>query len=549
MLGRFFNYFIITIFEIMKTHLLLIFASAFVFTRSSAQIQNIQISTDLYTGNEPSIIYSAINANTYMVAANNGKCFVSHDTCRTWATMVTLYENPGTSNPIGADIDPCVISDTAGNFYYFSTSYYLEEIYFLMNGIDRILCQKSTDNAQSFDTITHLGYNGRELQEKPWAAVDPQTNAIYATWTRWMANGDTLMENDSTVVMFTKSTDGAMTWSNPIRINSVAGGVLDYNIMVNMPMVTVGPNSEVYLVYIAYNKIMFNKSVDGGNTWLDNAIEVTDIPGTWFYNVPGIYFPLAVPNIVCSANGMLYVNWTDQRNGVDDTDVWLKKSADGGMTWSAPIRVNNDLPGKHQFASSIAIDNTDDNMYVLFYDRRNYNDRRTDAYIAKSTNGGATFINYKINTDLVTEDVSYASLGHYTSITARNGIIRPAWVRYPNPSTGFANPIILTALIEKGDLLLSAPETPTAVSLKQSYPNPATNEVYIPFFLHTEAEVTITLYNNLGQQVAVLANKEMEEGQYSLPFNLNQYSIAPGVYYCKIAVNSASFTQKIIFTE
>ncbi|MEZ5146518.1 MAG: sialidase family protein [Bacteroidales bacterium] len=48
-------------------------------------------------------------------------------------------------------------------------------------------------------------------------------------------------------------------------------------------------------------------------------------------------------------NGTIYINWSDQSNGEDDTDVWVVKSTDGGDTWSEPMRVNDDPPGKQQF--------------------------------------------------------------------------------------------------------------------------------------------------------------------------------------------------------
>ena len=78
------------------------------------------------------------------------------------------------------------------------------------------------------------------------------------------------------------------------------------------------------------------------------------MPTGWDYSIPGIDRCNGLPILDCDIsggayNGTLYVNWTDQRNGANDTDVWLKKSTDGGNTWSNIIRVNDDAPGKHQW--------------------------------------------------------------------------------------------------------------------------------------------------------------------------------------------------------
>ena len=42
-------------------------------------------------------------------------------------------------------------------------------------------------------------------------------------------------------------------------------------------------------------------------------------------------------------SGRIYVVWPDSRNG--DPDILLIWSGDGGTTWSAPVRVNDDAVG------------------------------------------------------------------------------------------------------------------------------------------------------------------------------------------------------------
>ena len=122
----------------------------------------------------------------------------------------------------------------------------------------------------------------------------------------------------------------------------------------------------------------------------------------------------------------MYLNWSDQRNGENDTDIWLAKSTDNGDTWSEAIRVNNDGPGKHQFFSWMDVDPSTGYIYVVFYDRRAYGDAQTDVYLAYSTNGGQTFTNQIISEKPFTPNAQ-VFFGDYNDISAVNGRVRPIW--------------------------------------------------------------------------------------------------------------------------
>ena len=80
---------------------------------------------------------------------------------------------------------------------------------------------------------------------------------------------------------------------------------------------------------------MFNKSLDQGETWLNEELNIDPMPGGWDMNIPGLFRANGFSILKCDLSGgpehgTLYVNWADQRNGVDDTDIWLMKSTDQG---------------------------------------------------------------------------------------------------------------------------------------------------------------------------------------------------------------------------
>jgi len=79
----------------------------------------------------------------------------------------------------------------------------------------------------------------------------------------------------------------------------------------------------------------------------------------------------------------------------------------------------------------MTVDETNGNIYIVFYDRRTTIGNYTDVYLARSTDGGETFKNYQINDDsfLPSRNVFF---GDYINIDAYNGIIRPILMRMDN---------------------------------------------------------------------------------------------------------------------
>ena len=59
-----------------------------------------------------------------------------------------------------------------------------------------------------------------------------------------------------------------------------------------------------------------------------------------------------------SFHGRLYLVYTDEQpNDSDKTDIWVRSSDDVGLTWSPPVRVNDDrMNRRSQFLPRIAID-------------------------------------------------------------------------------------------------------------------------------------------------------------------------------------------------
>ncbi|SRX54112.1 T9SS type A sorting domain-containing protein [Aequorivita sp. CIP111184] len=504
------------------------------FTVASVNAQNVMI-TNSNSPNEPSIMMNPLNTDILVAGANLNNLYNSSDGGITWSeqTMTSTY---------GVWGDPAFDVDTDGNFYYFHLSNPASG-----NWIDRIVCQKSTDNGSNWSSGTYTGLNGNKAQDKQWSVIDRNNNNIYLTWTQFDDYGSN-NPNDKSVILFSKSTDGAQTWSTPKKINIIDGDCVDEDNTVEGAVPAVGPNGEIYVAWAGPNGIVFNKSLDQGETWLNEEIAIDPMPTGWDYSIPGIYRGNGLPITKCDLsggpnNGTIYVNWSDQRNGANDTDVWMSKSTDGGDTWSGPIRVNDDPAGKQQFFTWMDIDQTNGNLFFVFYDRRNYTDNKTDVYIAYSDDGGNTIVNKRISESPFNPNAG-VFFGDYTNIVVHNNIVRPIWTRLDTFQLSVWTDVTPFSILSVEDG--AAQQINNAIQ----YPNPASDMSYVSFKLHEESTVSLDLFDAQGRKVyTVMDNENKGYGKYIVPINLSEINLTNGSYFCKLTVNGISKTLKMIVIE
>lgn len=346
--------------------------------------------------------------------------------------------------------DPCIITDKKGNFYYFHLSDPDQKGWFSDKLLDRIVGQRSSDGGKTWDNGSFMGERHPKDQDKEWAIANPKNGHLYVTWTQFDAY-DSKDPKDKSNILFSYSKNKGKSWSEAIRINQFSGDCIDDDGTTEGAVPAVGPKGEIYVAWSLNEKIYFDRSLDKGETWMDEDKVVADQPGGWTIDIPGLNRSNGMPILLCDVSktetrGNLYVNWADQRNGEDDTDIWVSKSTDGGDSWSAPKRVNDDAAGKQQFLTWMTIDQTTGYLYTVFYDRRNHAGLETDVYIAYSTDGGESFINKKISESPFTPGKA-AFFGDYNNISAHAGRICPIWTREENARTG-----VWTAVISESDL-------------------------------------------------------------------------------------------------
>lgn len=431
--------------------ILALFVIAFtsVITSVCGQFTNVIVDNN-FGPQEPSITINAVNVSQMVAGSNTNNSYYSVDGGATW---ITTFIN----SSLGSTGDPCLVSDSLGNIFYF----HLSDMY------DRIVCQKSINGGLNYNDGFFTWNNNSQLQDKEWATVDRHSNNIYVTWTQY-DGGFNPGPQDSSRIYFAKSEDNGTTFSDGVRINKIAGDCLYLDITDAHPVA--GPNGEIYVTFMDSMGIRFNKSIDSGSTWLSSQPLIDSGGAFRYYSIPGVSRIRSMPYSACDNSnspyrGNVYVSWVDQRNGVNNTDIFFSMSADGGNLWSSAMKVNGDNTTSHQFRNAMTVDQVTGNIYIVYYDRRNYSNDSTDVYLSKSVDGGTSWTDYKISSTGF-ENPGSDFDGDYIDIAAHDGVVRPIWTRVDNFITS-----IWTCLFN--ELSAGIADTKSNTGMFTINPNPA----------------------------------------------------------------------------
>jgi hypothetical protein len=494
-----------------------------------AQHLNVRIgaSIDGMDPNEPSVCINPLNTDEILVGANRNNYYYSADGGLTWKHDI-LHSS------YGVNCDPAIVCDEQGSFYFFH----------LVPDLSRVVCQKRTSPLSTWSDGSYTALNGTMHIDKEWAVFDPINGNLYTTWSQFNRHGS-MDPRDSTIIFLARSEDRGLTWSEKVRISNKGGNSSGGFLSVHGSYPATGPNGEVYVCWWSPAGLMFDKSTDQGRTWLPADVRITT-PVQWIYQVPGMQLTPSFPVISCDRSdgryrGTIYINWSDNRNGASDSDVWVVKSMDGGKSWSAPKRVNDDPAGKQQYFNFLCIDQTTGYVYITYYDRRNYSDNQTDVYLAVSRNGGSSFENLKISNTPFTP-FSTAFFGHYLGISAHGGKAFAAWSRQDNGVNSLWGAIIDTGSSGMGN------STTGPLSLDQNNPNPFDEFTFFSFRMADPGPVTLRICDLTGRTVATLLKEEQRTaGKHTIHFDPVQYNMSPGVYYFTLITRDQTVARKMIY--
>jgi len=107
--------------------------------------------------------------------------------------------------------------------------------------------------------------------------------------------------------------------------------------------------------------------------------------------------------------------------------------------------------------------------------------------------------------------------------------------------------VTVTVHINSGTAVAENNAAPVGFTLGQNYPNPFNPATTIDYSLPVRSHVKLSVYNVLGQQVALLVNETRDAGNYNITFDAA--GLESGVYLYKLEAGDYSRTEKMLLVK
>jgi len=256
-----------------------------------------------------------------------------------------------------------------------------------------ILVSKSTNGGESWGAPTAVAEDFTNGLDKQSITADPfDSNYVYATWDRFLSppgfppsdQGRFHAASYVQQAYFSRTTNGGASWEppqvlyNPGTQAGTIGNII--NVLPDRTLV------DGFIVFANHKRTIRGayvadvRSTDLGATWSKKATLIAPVdpsfPGPTDPDHPNLIIRGGeLPDFaVDRVSGKLYAVWDDDLpDGVDK--VYFSQSADGGLTWSDPVKINKtptNVPTLDQqaFTATVKVA-ADGTVGVTYYDFRN----------------------------------------------------------------------------------------------------------------------------------------------------------------------------------
>jgi hypothetical protein len=206
-----------------------------------------------------------------------------------------------------------------------------------------IYYKHSTDGGLSWGADAHLS---NDTLVSWYPSVSVSDSVVHVVWE------DTRDGNGEGEIYYKRSTDKGVNWGAETRLTNDTS----YS---NAPSVSVS-GSVVHVVWHddrdGNTEIYYKRSTDGGISW---EIDTRLTNKNAFSKFPS----------VSVSGSVIHVVWFDERDEVNNWEIYYKRSTDGGISWGADTRLTNNSADS-QFPSVSVSDSV---VHVVWFDDRDGN--------------------------------------------------------------------------------------------------------------------------------------------------------------------------------
>jgi hypothetical protein len=422
------------------------------------------------------------------------------------------------------------------------------------DGNYEIYYKRSTDGGLSWGTDTRLTNAPAESYSSSVSVSDLVVHVV------WQDNRN----GTPGEIYYKRSTDGGVSWGTDTRLTNETVGSW-------YPSATVS-GSAVYVVWqqesLGHWEIYFNRSSNGGESWGTNTQLTNDSTVSWYPSVSAsdsvvhvlwedtrdgngegeIYYKRSInegvnwgaetrltydasysntPSVSVSGS-VVHVVWHDDRDG--DTEIYYKRSTDGGVSWEIDKRLTNN----NAFSKFPSVSVSGSVIHVVWFDERD-EVNNWEIYYKHSTDGG---ISWGADTRLTNNSAD----SQFPSVSVSDSVVHVVWYDYRDGNYEIYYKNNPTGNITGIETIFS--ELPYEYRLEQNYPNPFNPTTSIEYRVGSKEYVTLKVYDLLGREVATLVNEEKPAGSYEIEFDAS--NLSSGIYFYQLQTQDFAETKKMM---
>jgi hypothetical protein len=356
----------------------------------------------------------------HLIAASNDessghvRVYESWDGATSWKTQSVAPPGGGFG---GVTRHPSVAYDAAGDAFVSVLAYDTS------GASNRIALTRRLSGQSGFSayTIANASSADRQRLTVDRSSVSPRAGWIYLAW------------SDGQAVYVASSHDGGASFSTGTRISDGGHATSPYPMLAR--------DGTLYVAWLdpVRGQLLIDRSPDGGLTWgTDHLVHALGLTGVTA-STPAA--PVAGARLApfCDVDrssgprrGTIYCAYTD-RAGSNGLDVFLRRSIDGGATWSPARRMSDEAAGTwaDQLLPRVQVDDTSGKVNVGWYDTRNDPaHRKTDVYFTRASDGVSFVPAARVTGALSDESRSgadAAAYGEALGMEAYLGRVRVLW--------------------------------------------------------------------------------------------------------------------------